>query len=73
LPRKSRAKMTVKVKYEGPLPTPIVEGDQVASLIVSAPGAQTIEVPLFAGQSVERLGPVGRMFSGIKHLVMGGF
>ena len=72
LPRKSRAKMKVKVKYEGPLPSPIAEGDQVASLVVSAPDAQTVEVPLFAGRSVERLGPVGRMFSGIKYLVMGG-
>ena len=72
LPRKSRAKMTVKVKYEGPLPTPIAEGDQVASLVVSAPDVQPVEVPLFAGQSVERLGPLGRMFSGIKHLVTGG-
>ncbi len=72
LPRRSRKKMTVTVKHDGPIPTPIEEGQEVATLLVAAPGAETIEVPLQAGASVDRLGLFGRLFSNIKHMVLGG-
>jgi D-alanyl-D-alanine carboxypeptidase (penicillin-binding protein 5/6) len=72
LPRKSRKKMTVSVRHDGPIPTPIEEGQDVATLVVAAPGAETVEVPLRAGVSVERLGLLGRFFSNVKHLVLGG-
>ena len=72
LPRRSRKDMTVTVKHDGPIPTPIEEGQEVATLVVAAPGAETVEVPLQAGASVDRLGLFGRLFSNIKHLVLGG-
>ena len=72
LPRKSRQKMTVTVKYEGPIPTPIEEGQEVATLVVSAPDIADVEVPLLAGKAVGRQGPFGRMISGIKHMILGG-
>jgi len=72
LPRRSRKKMTVTVKHDGPIPTPIEEGQEVATLVIAAPGAETIEMPLQAGASVDRLGLFGRLFSNIKHLVLGG-
>ena len=71
LPRKSRAGMKVTVKYEQPIPAPIREGDQVASLQVSAAGAETLEVPLLAGASVEKLGPFGRIAAAFKYFVTG--
>jgi D-alanyl-D-alanine carboxypeptidase (penicillin-binding protein 5/6) len=72
LPRNSRKKMTVTVRHDGPIQTPIEAGQEVATLVIAAPGAETVEVPLQAGASVERLGLFGRFFSNIKHLVMGG-
>ncbi len=72
LPRRSRKDMSVTVKHDGPIPTPIEEGQEVAMLVVTAPGTETIEVPLQAGAPVERLGLFGRLFSNIKHLVLGG-
>jgi len=72
LPRRSRKKMTVSVRQDGPIPTPIEEGQEVATLVVAAPGAETVEVPLRAGASVERLGLLGRFISNVKHLVLGG-
>ncbi|MFQ5468362.1 MAG: D-alanyl-D-alanine carboxypeptidase family protein, partial [Kiloniellaceae bacterium] len=61
LSRRARAAMKVKVVYDGPIPTPILEGDQVARLVVSAPDTQPIDMPLLAGASVERLGLFGRL------------
>jgi D-alanyl-D-alanine carboxypeptidase (penicillin-binding protein 5/6) len=72
LPRRSRKNMTVTLKHDGPIPTPIEEGQEVATLVVAAPDAATVEVPLQAGASVERLGLFGRLFSNIKYLVLGG-
>ena len=72
LPRKARKEMTVKLVYEAPIPAPIQQGQQVARLVVEAPDQKAIEIPLVAGASVELLGPVGRLVSGVKYLVFGG-
>lgn len=72
LPRKSRDDMRVSVKYEGPIPAPIVQGQEVAMLVVSAPGMADFKVPLLAGETVERQGPFGRMITGVKHMILGG-
>ena len=71
LPRKSRKDMTVTVKQDGPIPAPIEEGQQVAKLVVAAPGAESVEVPLLAGASVPQLGVFGRFVGNIKHLMFG--
>ena len=72
LPRKSRSNMKVKVRYDGPVPSPIAEGQEIAALVVSAPEIADVVVPLLAGQAVERQGPVGRLFSGLRHMILGG-
>ena len=66
-----RDQMTVTVKYDGPIPAPIHPGDPVATLVVSVPGHDPLRVPLVAGQGVERLGVVGRLFAALESLVMG--
>ncbi len=71
LPRKSRRQMTVKVVHDGPIPAPIEEGQQVATLLITAPETDAIEVPLLAGAAVERLGVFGRFAASIKHLLFG--
>ena len=71
LPRVSRREMTVKVEYEGPIPAPIEAGQQLAILRVSAPDMEDRTFPLYAGESVGKLGPLGRITSAIGYLVWG--
>ncbi len=68
-PNAARPEMKVSVAYDGPIPAPITEGDRLAVLKISAPGVETVEVPLVAGNSVEKLGFLGRLFAAVKHLI----
>lgn len=72
IPRKSRPKMKVAVSYEEPIPAPIKAGSRVATLVISAPDTETLEVPLYAGADVPQLGPVGRLGEALRYLVWGG-
>jgi serine-type D-Ala-D-Ala carboxypeptidase (penicillin-binding protein 5/6) len=69
LPNAARPEMKVSVAYDGPIPAPITEGDRLAVLKISAPGVETVEMPLVAGNSVEKLGFLGMLFAALKHLV----
>jgi D-alanyl-D-alanine carboxypeptidase (penicillin-binding protein 5/6) len=71
IPRKSRRKMKVSARFEGPVPAPIRAGQEVALLEVSAPGFETMEIPLVAGKGVGRLGPLGRVVSAMNFLIWG--
>ena len=71
LPRGSRRNMKAKVVYTGPVPAPITKGAQIARLVVSAPGLKTVEVPLYAGADVQRLGAFGRVGAAIRHMLWG--
>ncbi len=72
LSRKARLDMKVKVVYDGPIPAPLEIGQQIATLVVTAPDEETIEVPLVAGVAVEQLGFFGRITAAVKHLIFGG-
>jgi len=71
LPRKVRKDMTVKVRYESPIPAPIIAGAPLAELVVSAPGEQDLTIPLVAGADVEALGLIGRLGAAIDFLIWG--
>ncbi len=43
---------TARIRYAGPIPAPIAKGDRIATLVVSAPDVEPIEVPLVAGEDV---------------------
>lgn len=70
LPRTARPEMTVKVRYDGPIPAPIEKGQQLATLVVEAPEMEPATVPLVAGESVERLGMFGRLAAAVQNFVM---
>ena len=72
IPRKSRSKMKVAVSYEEPVPAPIKAGTQIATLVVTAPDTDKMEIPLYAGADVPQLGPVGRLGEALRYLVWGG-
>jgi len=71
LPRSARRDMKVSVVYEGPIPAPISQGDQIATLKVEVPDQETQEFPLYAAHDVGRLGFVGRIGAAIKYLLWG--
>ena len=72
IPRKSRSKIKVAVSYEEPVPAPIKVGTQIATLVVTAPDTDKMEIPLYAGADVPQLGPVGRLGEALRYLVWGG-
>jgi D-alanyl-D-alanine carboxypeptidase (penicillin-binding protein 5/6) len=71
LRRNTRDKMTVKVRLTEPVPAPIAEGTQLATLVLTGPAMKTVEIPLVAGANVEKLGFVGRIGAAVKHVIWG--
>ena len=71
LPKRSRRDMVVKAIYETPIPAPVAKGDKVATLSVSAPGVDPIEIPLLAGEGVNKLGLTGRLMAAINYILWG--
>lgn len=71
VPRKSRKKMSVKVVHQEAVPAPIAKGDEIAKLVVSAPGMEDVSVPLYAGTDVEERGFFGRLGTALSQLVLG--
>jgi len=71
LHKKARSEMKVTVNYHSPISAPVKKGDKLATLTVSAPGEQPVDVPLLAAAGVERLGLVGRVIAAFKHILWG--
>ena len=71
LPRAARKSLEVKAVFEGPVPAPIVKGQPIGKLVISAGEITPLEVPVYAGADVERLGMFGRVVAALKHLLLG--
>lgn len=69
VPRNARKKMSVKVMHQEAVPAPIERGTEVAKLVVSAPGMEDIQVPLFAGAAIGEQGFFGRLKASIGQLL----
>lgn len=69
--RRARNELKVVVKYDEPISAPIAAGQTVATLLVTAPGVDSLEIPLAAGADIEQLGPVGRLTAAFNFLVWG--
>jgi D-alanyl-D-alanine carboxypeptidase (penicillin-binding protein 5/6) len=63
--------MKVSVSFQSPVPAPISKGDRVATLVVTVPGEDPVEVPLVAGNDVPRLGLIGRLATAVKSIIWG--
>jgi D-alanyl-D-alanine carboxypeptidase (penicillin-binding protein 5/6) len=70
--RDERRNLKVSVVLDEPVPAPIEQGAQLGKIVMEAPGFSKKEVPLLAGQRVDRLGIVGRIGAAAMHLVSGG-
>jgi D-alanyl-D-alanine carboxypeptidase (penicillin-binding protein 5/6) len=71
LPRKSRREMKVTELYATPINAPIRKGDQLAKLVITAPGVDPVELPLISAADVDRLGAFGRLGAAVSYLVFG--
>lgn len=71
IPRAARREMKVSVVVDQPVAAPILLGQRVATLRVSAPGMTPKEWPLLAAERVDRLGFTGRIVAAAKYLFWG--
>lgn len=71
LSRDARTKMKVVVRMQNPVAAPVQKGQQLATLVVSAPNFKTREIPLLAAENVHQLGFMGRIGAAIKHVLWG--
>jgi D-alanyl-D-alanine carboxypeptidase (penicillin-binding protein 5/6) len=71
LPIKARDAMKVKAVYEG-VAAPIKKGDKLGELVISAPDAKDVVVPLLAGADVDKKGLFGRIGAALNRFVSGG-
>jgi D-alanyl-D-alanine carboxypeptidase (penicillin-binding protein 5/6) len=61
-------KVSARIYYKGPLKPPLKKGQQVATLRVTTTNDATSEVPLYAGEDVERAGFVRRGLDSLLYL-----
>ena len=69
LPKGSDGKLSMKVRYDGPIKAPIAKGQRIATLIVSTSDAGTQTVPLVAAEAVDEAGFFDRVWAGLKSLL----
>jgi len=62
-------KITGEIVYPGPVEAPIAKGKRIATLLLSADGIKDVEVPLYAGEAVERGGVQEKLKAGALYLV----
>ena len=62
------AQYTLAVRYKTPLTAPIAKGEELASLIVRAPGQPIARLPLVAGADIARGGMLDRLRNGFAAL-----
>ncbi len=71
IPRRARPQLKVTASYESPVPAPIAAGQEIGRLVITAPGMDTIELPLVSDSAIERLGLGGRMNAALSYLLWG--
>lgn len=67
----SRPQLKVTLRYDGPIHAPVAAGQQIGTLIVSAPGKSDKVVPAVASESIPANGFLDRMMTGLQALVFG--
>jgi len=69
LPRSARDDLKATVTISQPVPAPIVKGQQIGMLTVSAPGMDAKQIPLVAANDVQRLDLFHRMIAKLRYLI----
>ena len=71
VPRTAIKDMVVKAIYNSPLPAPLKTGDVVGHIEINVPGKPTKQIPLLAGQDVEKAGFFNRIGLAVNYLLWG--
>jgi len=71
LTRAARRDMTVTVNFDGPVPAPIRAGQEIGTLVISAPDTPTNTFPVYAGANVDQIGLFGRAVSSLLQMIEG--
>ena len=69
LHRSAANSLSMKVVYEGPVSAPVSKGQQIGYLRISSGDGDAREFPLYAGQDVKAVGPLGRIGLAVKALM----
>jgi len=72
LPKEGGEKLKIKVIYNGPLAAPLVAGEQVGHLVISARGGSiSVQKPLFTAENVAQAGLVKQAGNALFELCLG--
>ena len=72
LPRTWRQTMQARLRYDAPVAAPVIRGQELGRLEISGRGVPPMELPLYAGADVERLGLLPRIPVVMGRLLGGG-
>jgi D-alanyl-D-alanine carboxypeptidase (penicillin-binding protein 5/6) len=71
IPIENKTNMKVSIKYIGPISSPILKGQEIATLEVNGTGGPPITKPLFAAENIGQLNFIGRIVSAISYIIFG--
>jgi len=71
LARKVRKDMKVTIEYDRPIAAPIQKSDTVGKVVMTTPDVTSVEAPLVAAASVQRMNPWGRIATLAGYVVWG--
>lgn len=69
--RKLRKSLKVTIRHAEPIPAPIKKGMKLGDILVNISNRSPIQIPLIAGEDVQRLGPSGRISATLGYLLWG--
>jgi len=69
--RKHRKSLKVTIRYTEPISAPIKKGSKLGDIVVNVADRSPIQIPLIAGEDVQRLGPSGRISAALGYLLWG--
>jgi len=72
MPHGWRNDARLQISYDAPIRAPVAKGTRIGTLAVSGKGVPSMEMPLVAGENVQKLGLPGRAMAVLTHYVTGG-
>lgn len=72
LPRGWRETLEAKIRFDAPVPAPVVKGQELGRIEISGRGVPPMTLPLYAGADVDRLGVVSRIPAVVSRMIGGG-
>ena len=71
VPRRQKKEARAIIEYQGPVSAPIREGQPLATLRIEIPDQDVRSFPLYAAQSVDKLGGFSKLKAAVGHLIWG--